>query len=426
VKSIKVFFFIYSFIHLASCTQPITNSLLVDQKSECDGEFSSCPSLSQEDPGGVEIKAESSLITKNMETGDTVEITGSCKDLGRKDNRILVQVFAGEDEATPPYFSNEEGNNCLNTTSATQTGLTSASGRCFWITKGDGRIENAGLPEETSFPQCHNGRFGFSVRLGKVLLNPNPGQPNLKYLVRLKLRTLDSALISDSVWDKVVVERNLSTPTITSAVPSAAAHKCTIKADPARFNFGISYELTRTFTDILQTNAGAIANIFLVPKDTSVTTPGLSVFEWDDSSGMVDGVTYNYTLTSTENNFVYAPAAPTSSSVVASCQLDRLAIQQNAAPGLTQCYLSLRSDLTLNSNTNVTYEWGYMTTSSNWIGAQYDTNAGYSVAAACAGFGVCTQGGLAGGTTHFFSVRTRNTVTGEIGRWSPVFPCTTL
>ncbi len=405
---------------LSSCNQPIANSLLVDQKDNCAADsFSSCTDSSSNNGSSIlDIQPDSTSISVNMEQSDRVEITGSCKDLDRKNNRILVEVFAGEDEATDPYISNVTSNNCLTTTSPTQSGLTSASGRCFWVTKGAGLIEDAGQPSEKSFPQCYNGQFGFSVRLGQVLLNPVMGQPNLKYLVRVKLRTQDGT-VSDSTFGRVVIDRNLSTPVITEASNDAATHKCVIKSAPARFNFGILYKLVRTYTDILLTSAGSTNLYPGITMTTSTVTPGSSVFEWSDN-GLADGVIYNYTLTSTENNFLtYVPSAPTASSAVVTCETPRPAIQLSAAVANT-CYFSA---LNFNGSPSVVYDWAYSTTST-WIGASANVNSGYTPASGAdcvSGSGVCTQPGLVAGTTYYFAARTKRGA--EVGKWSETVAC---
>lgn len=299
--------------------------------------------------------------------------------------------------------------------------------KCFSVTKGIGRVEDAGLPNERTFPQCHNGQFGFSIRLGKVLVNSTVGQAPYKYLVRYKIRTQEGA-ISDSTWQKVTIDRSLSAPTVT-ATYDAATHRCTVQSSAARFNLGILYTLDRTYTDILVTNGGA-SNLFTNANGLG-TVAGSSVFNWSDP--VTDGVTYNYSLTATEANYSYAsPLVMTS--VAATCTSRRIFIRQTQASptGSGTCYLGIddrttepTTYTTVNPNPNILYEWGYSNSNSAWIGADGKTTVP-PISGNCSGVAntaVCTESGLAPGN-YFFALRTRNTVSGEYGTWSPVAVCT--
>lgn len=493
-------------VFIFGCTQPIGSSLLSNYSSTCDPlKDSNCDSSGSSASGQVEINATNSVLSVPMEDGEQVEIAGTCIDQGHKNNRILVEVYAGEDESSDPYISNAINDLCYPSTNSIRSGLeatvanpksmvigtaqgytfsgsggtapytyaivlgsgainagtgayvsgpatgtdiievTDASGqtsrsivtvlsgittpavttdnkKCFSVTRGIGLVEDAGLPTERTFPQCHNGQFGFSVRLGKVLANPTLGQPNYKYMVRYKLRALDGTNL-DSVWGKVVIDRALSTPIVESVTNVHASQKCTIKTKPARFNPGILYTLTRTYTDILATNAGT-TNLY-TNANTLGTVVGTSVFEWDDV-GLVDGVTYNYTLTSTDANYGYSPTPPTSSSSVVSCTTKRINVAMSATPVSGTCYMGLKTSAAEIENTifnpYVTYEWGYSSTNSGWIGADGKSNSGYT-AAACGNTAVCTEAGLTVGSIYYFALRAKNLVTGEIGIWSPVVPC---
>lgn len=406
------------------CAQPIGTTLLSNPKAPCADDTVSvdCAASSSTDSSQLDIQPRSNTLALNVESSDTIEITGSCIDLNRKNNRILVEVFAGEDETTPPFISNAEGNNCLDSTSATQSGLTSASGTCFWVTQGAGLIEDAGLPSQKNYPQCYNGQFGFRVRLGRILVNSNVGQPNLKYLIRMKLRTQDGT-IADTAWSRVLVDRGLTTPLISSATYDATTFKCKIKSTPARFNFGILYTLTRTYTDILQTAVGT-TNLY-TGLNTSLITTGASVFDWDNY-GLAEGVTYNYTLTSTDNNYVYT-TAPSSASVAVSCETPVPTIAVPPQPSANTCYMSLGSAANPywgSAATSINYEWAYSTTAS-WIGVGSNANSGYTLAT-CGNTTACTQAGLAGATTYYFAVRAIGANgAGEKGKWSPLMSCRT-
>jgi hypothetical protein len=504
-----------NFLFLLSCTQPIGNSLLVDQKSTCDV-FTGCTDTNTTTGEGLEIQSYSSTLSSNLDQSDAVQVSGTCKDLGRKNNRILVEVFAGEDETTDPFINNTISDNCSSSTNSIRSGIESvfispknvamgpsqtftlsasggtapytfslasgsggvtASGlytspagnsidviqvtdgngetsraiisviagftspvaspdnkKCITVTEGIGRIEDSGLPNQRTFPQCHNGKFGFSVRLGKILVNPASGQSNYKYLIRYKLRTQEGS-VSDSAWSRVTVDRNLTTPLINSALNVNTEQKCTVNSSAARFNPGILYTLNRTFTDIVSTSAGSV-NLFS-NANTSVKTPGTSIFEWDDK-GLTDGVTYNYTLSSKDMNFSYAPlTTPTLSSAVVTCETTRPKIDFLAPPGTGTCYFKLTSaEGGYQFNPYVTYEWGYSTAGASWIGSTGKTNSGFtrgfSAGCSCPAVpsptdpfcvapynpAICTQSGLSNALTYFFAVRTRNLTTGEIGKWS--------
>lgn len=404
-------------LFLGCSQQPMESSLLTSAKS---GE-----STGEEIPpeeAQLDIQPDNTSIVVNIDDSDRVEITGSCKDLDRKKNRILVEVFAGEDENTlTPYISNAISDACQTIDAGLPT-----TDKCFWVTKGVGIVENAGLATERSFPQCHNGRFGFSVKLGKILV-PASG-PNLKYTIRFKLRTLDG-ILSDTAYSRVTVTRELNTPVVDSASQDIASvvdiPKCNIKTSPARFNFGIRYSLTRTYTDAAGTVNAPLTRYSNV--STSDITDGSSVFSFADvSTGganlMLQGVSYNYTLTSTEANFAYA-TAPTSSSSVVTCTTAQLKLSPTPpAPTAGTCYLQLLSAVNTFWGAGVTYEWAYSTTSS-WVGPTSSAQTGFNLAT-CGSVSACTQAGLVAGTTYYFAVRELSA--GQIGKWSDVFSCKPL
>lgn len=408
-----------------SCNkQPIANSLLTSSRS---GETEDTTSTS--DDGDLDIQPDNSTITVKIDDSDKVEITGSCKDLDRKKNRIIVEVFAGDNETVDPYISNSVSDLCQNVTE--NAGLVAGT-PCFWVTKGVGLIEDANLPTQRSFPQCHGGRFGFAFRLGKILVTPPP-DPNRKYTVRFKIRTLDG-LLSDSAYSRVSVARELNTPVIDSAAYSVTPTtlQCNVKMSPARYNFGILHTLTRTITDAAGT-VGAPLTIF-ANFTTSGITDGSSAFSFNDMPNgltniILQGATYNYTLTSIENNFSYitTPPTPTAVSEAVTCKnsqgqnfTDTLKLSPTPPPPTAgTCYLQLQTRANPNWPSAVAYEWGYNVTAT-WVGP--DSSAqGAHIAATCGNVTACTQGGLASGPTYFFAVR--EVSGGFVGRWSDVFSC---
>lgn len=412
-------------LFIAGCSQPVAQSLLTSEKenSNLDSEQDT---TSIPDNSFLDVQPDNTDVVVNIDNSDRVEITGNCKDLDRRKNQIIVEAFAGEDETVAPYVSNELSDLCVNTSA----GLL-LTDKCFWSTKGVGMVQDVGLPSERTFPQCHNGRFGFSVRLGKILVNPVPAQPNLKYLIRFKLRTLEG-LLADSAFARVRVTRGLDIPIVKAPVFDSGLFRCRIEASPARFNFNILYRLNRTVTDAIQTNA--LSTDLYVNSDTSVITDGLSVFSFNDlnvfnTHFILPGVDYNYTLNSTESQFNYAltPPTPTAASGVAVCRVPQILLTQTQAP---QAGGTCHFGFTVGLNPmwpagGVSYEWGFSSTDPNWIGPNANT-AVAPLPATCNLAGgnapTCSQNGLAGNQNHFFAVRARS-IDGQVGKWSNVSTC---
>lgn len=418
--------FIAMLFYFGCSKQPIGNSLLSSGSSSdsIDG------STSTDDDGELDIQPDSTAMTVYIDDSDKVEITGNCKDKDRKKNRIIVEVFAGDDETQDPYISNSVSDLCQNVVN--DAGIFAPLTKCFWVTKGIGLIEDANLPTQRSFPQCHGGRFGFTVKVGKILV-PSIAGPNTKYTVRFKLRTLDG-ILADSPYSRVSVARELSTPVIDSATYSITPTtlQCNVKTSPARWNFGILYTLSRTLTDA----AGATLTLpsLYTGVSTISTLDGSSVFSWNDQPNgttniILQGAAYSYTLTSTETNFSYitTPPTPTSASTAVTCKgtlgqdyTDTLKLSPTPpAPLAGTCFMQLLSRANPNWPAAVAYEWQYNLTS-NWVGA--DSSAqGAGIAATCGNTTACTQAGLASGTTYYFAVR--ETSGGFVGKWSDVFSC---
>lgn len=388
----------------------------------------------------LEIKPDNDTMTVYIDDTNRVEITGSCKDLDRKTNRIIVEVFAGEDESTlRPYISNSFSDLCLDTSGANsnESGLTVGQ-KCFWVTSGSGLVEDVGLPSERSFPQCHNGRFGFAFRLGKVLV-PTVGTINSKYTVRMKLRSLEG-ILSDSAFARVLVNREVRTPIIDSVTYSevAGGFECSVKALPARFNDGLVYTLERTYTDILNTD---FDNTLRYSLTTLSIVDRNSVFNFVDAINtnvaisntlLYRGVTYNYKLTSTENNFIYAPLiAPSKVSPIKSCQILPPVLNTTpTTPTTNTCYLAVQSTPNPAIALGLAkYQWGYSTNPS-WTGPNQSEDALFAnpTGADCiAGTtSTCTQNGLVSQTNYHFAVREVD-ITGTLikGKWSNIYTCRT-
>lgn len=406
---LKHIFALYTamFLSIGCNQQPIGNTLL----SSGNIGTSIVDTTTPEDAGTLDIQPDNAELSVNIDNSDRVEITGTCKDLDRKNNRILVEVFAGEDETVEPYISNALSDLCRLPNDA---GL--AATKCFWVTKGIGLIDDAG----NLFPQCHNGRFGFAVKLGKILV------PTSKYTVRFKLRTLEG-ILSDSTFSRVTVSRSLNTPTIDSVTPDQANFSCDLKMSPARFNQNILYTLNRTYTDAVSTDVPQ--TLFLL-KNTSSISDVDSVYSWKDDNlitthtpasvaGIIAGVTYTYTLTSVDN-----VSGTTKTSTSTTCTMARPTIA-GLNPTAGTCWLHMTGNINPYLTTT---QWGYSDTDPNWTGVNGDAAAPFDATPSCSYLpSGCTIGGLVAGTKYYFAVREKDLVSGQVGKWSStVVSCTPL
>lgn len=360
-----------------------------------------------------------------MDQSDEVEITGSCVDLGRKKNRVLVEVFAGDvNETVDPYISNAITSNCYHISGSgvpTASGITSGS-KCFWVTKGVGLIEDAGLPSQRDFPQCHNGQFGFVVKLGKILTDATLGT---NYLVRFKIRT-DSNGVTDSVWSRVKISRQLSPPKVPTPTPTAISFSCNLKPQVARFNSYLWYTLYRSYNF----TGGASAPGALLFY-TNLNGSGSVAYNYEDYY-LVDGVTYNYRLDVSETQYsanytippFVSPAPPPVAATPVTCTATPPFFLP-PSPGLGSC--SIRLNYT-NTGPGIGYQIGAQVNSGGWS---------KQVPAVTPSFFGCTTGTLAGGdcvisglsntNTYFFALRAGrggfNPAVNEVGVWSNEQSC---
>ncbi len=421
----------FLFLFLSGCGGSIASSLLTDSTSTCDPIKN--PTCSEADDTvsstAVEITASSLNLTANIDKSDTVEISGTCKDQGRRKNRILVEVFAGDlNESVEPYISNDRSSVCTN---AAGSGLTSSGipfgTNCFWITKGLGLVEDSGLPSQRDYPQCHNGQFGFSVRLGKVLTDASLG---LNYLVRIKLRTEDNG-ISESTYNRVVVARQVSAPSIDSRTVDPTLFKCNLKNSVARFNQNISYVLSRSYK-IISTGAQSIPTSIAGYPSTSISA---LAYDFDDFQ-LVDGLTYSYSLTGTDTQYSYAPSpAPVGISNTMQCPMSNPVLVQFRAPTANRCSFNVQYS---NASTNVKYQIAYGPP--NWSGTPGVGANNPPVPRNCdpgtsfnGGTYYCDVSGLSAGTKYNFSIRAYKDTNGnnfpdateEVGYWSNESLCQT-
>lgn len=467
MKTFQLLFIIGSILFLAACGSPVgTTSLLTS------GSSSTTPSTTTgEESGELEIRAENQELTVNIEDNDKVEITGSCSDLNRKKNRIIVEVFSGEGDAENgnPYISNAISDKCLAAVGAFTGNGTVVGTPCFWVTKGVGLIEELGLPTQRPFPQCHNGRFGFAVRLGAVMTAPAP--EGSRYTVRFKIRTQEG-IISESQWSRVLITRKLTIPSIDKITANQNEYSCSLEMSPARFNQGITYELNRVS---LGTNIGTGSGTVSSPTlalfagvfggrinsaniDPSFSTYGVVSNANTSTHPVIAGMTYTYTLNSLEatnysaGGFSYtAPLQETSSPATCTMNTPKIELTPNLPPqnvgvgvggtGPT-CYLRIESSSTNPRPPNpqlgslVTMDWGY-STSANWTGVNKDQSAPFTVGNVidpitpdlCESAINCTvtqvNSGLVANNTYYFAVRERAAASGQLGKWSQEVACTT-
>lgn len=270
MKLLRISLLTYAIIlSFSSCTNQKAESTLLTDKQSCSLE--DCPSPPTKIEGSLAIEADAGAYQLNMDKSDLIEIGGKCSDLGVRANRILVQVYEGEDTSLPPYVDNESSVNCVNSTTPSNNGQ-----RCFWLTQGRGVIDS-GL----EYPQCFNGRFSFSVKVGRLLrtVDSGPGavldevaNPRRKYLVRFKLRTTDGA-ISESAWNSTLIERGVSKPTFSQDSLPESSYKCDIKINAFK-NLAsltnVTYEIRYTPEYINGVNG---TEVLVTPIPMSYTEP---------------------------------------------------------------------------------------------------------------------------------------------------------
>jgi len=466
----KNLYFIAFFILSVGCNnQQFTSTLLVGSQSTSTD--TTLPGGSDED-GQLDIRADNQDVSAMIEDTDRIEISGTCNDLNRKKNRIIVEAFSGENENDTPYVSNAISDFCQQTTVLSGSPSTGNGIRlgdeCFWVTKGLGIVEDALIPaSRKSYPQCFNGRFSFAVRLGAAMQNPAPN--GSRYLIRFKLRTLEG-VIGESQWSRVYVTRKLSVPSIDTVEQNDNLYFCSLNMSPARFNTKILYDLTRTQVGTLP-YGGTIP--LLTATSSTTITPGNSAYSYSDDiskghGGMIAGVTYTYTLKATESTpyydgFAYSNPGPyIQTSETKSCTIANPLIEMTvnptnvpigSVPGCTPpacpsgptCYLKLSGARLFNPGINtgqVTVRWAYSTTP-GWTNAAKDyvpnfpinvfpgTVSGTGVAvrqSACGGLAGCTASAAIGdvlgsGQTYYFAAQERDTATGGTGKWSNELEC---
>lgn len=461
MKTFQIFCIIGLLFLFSACGAPVGTTSLLSA-----GSSSSTPSTTTgEESGELEIRAENQELTVNIEDNDKVEITGSCSDLNRKKNRIIVEVFSGEGDAENgnPYISNAISDKCLPAVGAFTGNGTVVGTPCFWVTKGVGLIEELGLPTQRPFPQCHNGRFGFAVRLGAVMTAPAP--TGSRYTVRFKIRTQEG-IISESEWSRVFVTRKLSIPVIDDIKANQNEYSCTLEMSPARFNQNITYDLSRVQTGTnIALGSGTVSSTTLALFGGRISSAsiaqGISAYNFVSNPNtalhpVIAGMSYSYTLNSREatnylaGGFSYTAPLEENFTSPKTCVINPQSIE--LTPGIPPsntpvgvggtgptCFLRF-----LNAGTpaarpqnpqlggTVQLDWGFATVS-NWTGVNKDGAPagviGQTNGQFCTSSIFCNateiNSSLASNTTYYFAVRERSNASGQLGKWSQEIACTT-
>ena len=300
---------------LVGCTGKVNNSTLLSAFTPCE------ENCTTSDPGTISgelaILPDNGEVFASPEGSDLVEVSGSCKDLGRKANRILVQVYEGEDDSVSPIIDNSIGLTCQDHV-ATSSLHPSVGGTCMLISQGIGLADTGNSVSQ--FPQCFNGRFSFQLRVGRIIRrdtaandNSDATNPKVRYMVKMKLRTTDS-ITSDSGAATMYVTRGLVTPSF-SITQNRTNDRCEIKFDPSKFR-DIRYTLYTTWTGPTWAASGSMTNSIsgTVYVDKQPTFPplgdGTTVENFhhfgeplDSTIGLMPGVTYTYQMRSADYSY---------------------------------------------------------------------------------------------------------------------------
>lgn len=367
VVRMNIILLLISLFFYFSCTPPVQSTLLKDREA-CTEENGCLKVQQKEIAGDLSITPDSTQVTLNVEQSDTLEVSGACRDLGRYDNRVIVQVFEGEDEGVQPFIDNSASFSCIgSSTNAVAPGVNINGTRCFWNTTGAGIVEAT-----TEFPRCFNGRFSFRVKLGKIIRD---GSSNIiNYLVRMKLRSAQPS--GDSPFARVVVNRALSKPSLSVVVPSAsnptAQLRCEISVNPFR-GAKIGYELQKLVTASGGTMPAPDPNIystapapmqFILPDVDFGVDTGTTVQKFYDDK-VIHGVTYSYSVQA--NDLKYTPNPPyevSGYSEVVTCKTPTPQPVSCVCIAGGVCYVNV------DRISKYTYEWHYRTDSQNWPASQ--------------------------------------------------------
>lgn len=391
---------------LYSCTGAVNSQTLLSKYEPCKGE-----NCSTSTPGTISgelaILPDEGEIFSSPEGSDLVEITGSCKDLGRKANRIMVQIFQGEDDSVAPIIDNSIGVNCQDNiaTSSLMGGTT-----CLLISQGIGLADTGNTISQ--FPQCFNGRFSFQLRMGRIIRRntavndkSDATNPKVRYLVKLKLRTTDG-VTADSGASTMVVTRALATPTF-SVVKDKTNDRCEIRFNPSKFR-DVRYSLNTTWTGPSWAASGSVTNTVSGPvyTDKQPTFPplgdGTTVENFhhfgqplSPTIGLMPGITYTYNMQSADFSFRNVTTPSLTDYEVqfggVAGNVERSAISGNVSCVMDPAYVSNRTEQNQGTGTpnscllslagyntrGYSIEWRVSASSPTWMNTS--PNSGYLV-----------------------------------------------
>ena len=404
------------------------NTLLSDGTSTCGVTGCNSSSAQTSIEGTLSIDPEFSDVTWNVNKSDIYEVSGTCKDLGRKNNRILVQVFHREDDQSiTPYIDNSISNLCQTTDAGIAT-----TEQCFFVTHGNSLVDGDQL-----YPQCINGRFSFLVRLGAII---DIASVRKSYLVRMKLRTTDGTT-SDSGWATQTIKRGLSAPTF-SLTTDISNFRCEIKIDPFKFkhspyaigtNPNIQYDILRQVTGYSAT--GAENKSAMVSRLTGLANFDFSapIVVGDSLAHFYDGNCFSfpcpsYAVVPASSGYLYPGmkytynvaavlgSVSTSSDTTKTCTMEPPFLTGTITGG-TIC------DITMSTGSFnwMNYEW-YYSTSSLWTSAQSNAAAGAAFLTTASSFYSWNMTALPAGS-YYVAARAHDGA-GRYGKWSNELKCT--
>lgn len=417
MKSNCGFFIILCSLFFQSCNPQETKSLLTTFQVCTEN----CTTSEQTQiEGDLSIDPENSQMSFNVDRGNLVEISGTCKDLGRKNNRIIVNAFEVEDdESGLPYVDNTISSNCQTNV----LGMTTAQ-QCVFVTHGKGLTESGQV-----YPQCINGRFSFMVRVGNV---SKVVAVVKNYLVRMKLRTTEG-LTSESGWARTAIKREVTVPNFTLTTDPTNL-RCEVKTEGFKFKHSpfdtdnipdITYMVKRdssgysaagavftqakanrfsvfqSYSDLSQSDFGdSVANFY----DDGLTHIVLSL---NPSGPPQPGVKYNY--------YVQARAGADDSAESSAKICEQPApFLGSVTTSATNCLVSMSSG----GNSAFQYIWNY-STATNWTSAQANGSAtGCGTSPSACDFVMPVTPG-----TYFVAVRTFDIATSTYGKWSNEVQC---
>ncbi len=405
--------FVYSFLILSvGCGKNALTSSLLSDYSSCTDDACKNAQNQTSVTGDLSISPDLPFMTSLVEDSDLLEISGSCSDLGRKKNIILMQLYEGETETNIPIIDNSINENCQDHISTTilQPDVSGTPRACVFVTSGIGAKNESNLTVQ--YPQCFNGRFSFQIRLGRILrqdlfLNSQDDtvNPKVNYLLRTKIRTLEGGP-ADSAWAKVIINRMVLKPAF-SVKPNRESFRCEIAMKPAIFNdvrYTAEYSMTGPTFGQVTTSGGvvtfsnAVSGSLYIHKMVSypVVTDGTSLDNFyhnnlfdlhgESAGGLLPGMTYKYRIKATDfthgtdyqNQYGVGIFEDSGWTNEVTCEMPPPSIakrEENASAN--SCYFELAGANTSQSAVSSTariysLEWRY-SESSNWVTANPDS-----------------------------------------------------